>query len=156
MATNRVLPSRKNPQAAIQGQFGDLEVVSVDTEGLGATFRVKGSNGPEFSTRLSMIQPLSAEDSDQLWQLLVDDIMSKLRNDGMYPTFVKGYQVWTDEDSTGEPSVYVRILVAPSKGAARKSTVKQWNQFLDVVHESLLRLRLKRWPYVQLGEAHSR
>lgn len=152
MATNRAVPSRRSAQIAATGHFGNLEAISVDTRNWEAKFRVSGTNGPEFSTRVSMVKPLSAEDSDQFWQLLVDDIMANLKSEGKYPNFVKGYEVWTDEDSTGEPAVYVRVLVAPSRGLASNATVDKWNEFVDEVHEGLLKLRLQRWPYVQIGE----
>jgi len=153
MATNRAMPSTNNPRVAVQRHFGNLEVVSVDTKNWEAKFQVKGTNGPEFRTPLSMVRPLSAEDSDQFWQMLVDDVIANLKAEGKYANFVKGYEVWTDEDSTGDPAVYVRILVAPSKGLASKATVDKWNKFVDAVHEALLKLRLQRWPYVQIGEA---
>jgi hypothetical protein len=48
--------------------------------------------------------------------------------------------------------VYVKILVKPAQGATDDATVSKWNDFVNLVQDSLARLRLQRWPYVELGE----
>jgi hypothetical protein len=132
-----------------------LEVVRVDVTNWEAVFRVRSADGligSEFKTRLSMIQPQSDEDKSQFWKMLVDDLVRVLKAKGEYPDFVKGYEVTTDRDSTGEPGLYVKILVKPAHGATDDATVSKWNDFVNLVQDSLGRLRLQRWPYVELGE----
>ena len=155
MATDRAILPDKGPQVAIRNQHGDLEVVRVDVTNWEAVFRVRSADGligPEFTTRLSMVQPLSDEDTSLFWKMLVDDLVRVLKEKRQYPDFVKGYEVTTDNDSTGEPALYVKILVKPAHGAADDATVSRWNEFVDLVQDSLVRLRLQRWPYVELGE----
>lgn len=158
MSSDRATLSEKGPQVTVQGNFGGLEVVSVDTSKWEAKFRVRtpdGLFGPEFTTRLSMVRPLSDEDTDKFWKMLVDDLMRALRKDGKYPAFIKGYEVSTGEDSTGDPALYVEVLVAPRREYSAK-TVDAWRSFLDLVHSRLLRLRLQRYPYVRIGEKSRR
>jgi hypothetical protein len=137
------------------GNYGALEVVRVDVTNWEAVFRVRSADGligPEFTTRLSMVQPLSDEDTNRFWKMLVDDLVRVLKEKGQYPDFVKGYEVTTDNDSTGEPGLYVKILVKPARGVTNDATVAKWNDFVNLVQDSLVRLRLQRWPYVELGE----
>jgi hypothetical protein len=158
MSTNRAALGDKGPQVAVQGNFGDLEVVSVDTSRWEAKFRARTANGvfgPEFTTRLSMIRPLSDEDTGKFWKMLVDDLMRALKEEGKYPPFVKGYEVSTGEDSTGDPALYVDVLIAPRREYPAK-TVDSWRSFLDLVHSRLLSLRLQRYPYVRIGEKSRR
>ncbi|MGD0481353.1 MAG: hypothetical protein ABSA42_14355 [Terracidiphilus sp.] len=158
MSTNKAALYDKGPQVAVQGNFGDLEIVSVDTSRWEAKFRARtasGTFGPEFTTRLSMIRPLSDEDTGKFWKMLVDNLMRVLKEEGKYPSFVKGYEVTTGEDSTGDPALYVEILVSPQREYAAK-TVDSWRNFLDLVHSRLLSLRLQRYPYVRVGEKSRR
>lgn len=155
MATNRAVLPDRGPRVAINRHYGDLEVVRVDVTKWEAVFRVRsddGLTGPEFTTRLSMIQPQSDEDSGLFWKMLVEDVVRVIKEKGECPDFVKGYEVTTDEDSTGEPALYVKILVKPTQGIADDETVSKWNEFVNLVQDSLMRLRLQRWPYVRLGE----
>ncbi len=154
MATNRAAISERGLQAAVQGHHGNLEVVRVDTTRWEATFRVRAAGrvfGPEFTTRLSMVRPLSEEDTDKFWKMLVDDLMRALKEEGSLPSFVKGYEVTTGEDSTGDPALYVTILVSPERQYS-KATVSSWNIFSSLVHDRLMGLRLQRYPYVRIGE----
>lgn len=154
MATNRAALSASSFQAAVQGHHGNLEVVRVDTTRWEATFRVRtggGVSGPEFTTRLSMVRPLSDEDTDRFWKMLVDDLMLVLKEEGKCPAFVKGYDVTTGEDSTGDPALYVTILVRPEPQYS-KATVSSWNAFSSLVHDRLMGLRLQRYPYIRIGE----
>jgi hypothetical protein len=158
MITNQLIDSGKGPKVAIQSHYGPLEVVGVDISRWEATFRSQNSDGvhgPEFTTRLSTIRPLSDEDTEVFWRMLVDDLMHRLRAEGKVPDFVKGYEVTSDEDSTGDPALYVRILVFPQKSYADK-TVAEWNDFTDLVQSKLISLRLQLYPYVQIGEMHRR
>jgi len=154
MASNRAALSEKGPQVAVQGNSGNLEVVSVDTSKWEAKFRARTgvkAFGPEFTTRLSMVSPLSQEDTDKFWKRLVDDLMRVLKEEGTYPAFVKGYEVTTGEDSTGDPALYVTILVSPERQYS-KATVSGWSSFSSLVHDRLMRLHLQRYPYVRIDE----
>jgi hypothetical protein len=99
-----------------------------------------------------MVRPLSEEDTTRFWTMLVDDLFQALKENGGFPEFVKGYEVTTGEDSTGDPSLYVKVLVEPSRSPVRDATVSRWNAFANLVQENLIQLRLQRSPYVQLGE----
>jgi hypothetical protein len=98
-----------------------------------------------------MIRPLSEEDSGKFWKMLVDDLMRVLKAEGKFPAFVKGYEVTTGEDSTGDPALYITILVSPERKYSQE-TVSQWNSFSNLLLDRLIGLRLQRYPYVQMGE----
>jgi hypothetical protein len=154
MASNRAVLPDKRPQIATPGHFGDLEVIRVDIMARTATFQVRG-NGvlsiPETTAPLSMIRPLTEEDSSKFWNMLVDDLMRVLREEGHYPAFVKGYEVETGEDSTGDPALYITILVSPEQKYSQ-ATVSRWNRFSNLLLDRLIGLRLQRYPYVRIGE----
>ena len=156
MASNRAIQPDRGPQVAIPRNFGDLEVVRVDVMNREAEFQVRSADGsivgPKFTTRLSMVRPNSEEDTKKFWKLLVDDLFRVLKQDGELPEFVKDYEVSIDEDSTGDPALYVKILIKPARGEADNATVDRWNDFVHLVQDRLIRLRLARLPYVQLGE----
>jgi hypothetical protein len=156
MASNRAILEHRGPQAAIPGHFGNLEVVRVDVTNLEAEFQVRSPDGslvgPRTATRLSAVFPDSDEDTIEFWKMLVDDLFRVLRQNEEVPDFVKDYAVWIDEDSTGEPALYVRILIKPAHGKADNATVDRWVEFVHLVQDRLMRLRLRRLPYVQVGE----
>jgi hypothetical protein len=81
----------------------------------------------------------------------VTSLVDVLKEQGRYPAFVKGYEVSIDEDSSGDPALYIKILVA-RQGNYRAATVVQWNQFASLLQHSLITLGLHRYPYVQIGE----
>jgi hypothetical protein len=158
MVTNQLIAPGKGPNVAVQSHFGNLEVVKVDTASWEATFRARNSDGPlgpEFTTRLSMIRPLSNEDTEIFWQMLVADLIERLRSDDKVPDFVKDYEVTIDEDSTGDPAFYVNVLVAPKKSYSDQEVAK-WLDFTDLLQSRLVGLRLQRYPYVQVGEMRRR
>jgi hypothetical protein len=84
--------------------------------------------------------------------MLVDDLFRVLKQNAELPEFVKGYEVSIDSDSTGEPALYVKILIKPAHGEADNATVDRWIDFSHLVQDRLMHLRLRRLPYVQLGE----
>lgn len=154
MATNRGVLSEHGPQITARGHYGDLEVVRVDVTNGKAFFRSRladGSLGIEEDTRLSLVQPLSREDTTKFWKMLVDDLMGVFRKESKLPAFVKGYEVEIGDDSTGDPSLYVTILVPPEKQYSPE-TVSRWNSFSNLLLDRLTGLRLRRYPYVQIGE----
>ena len=155
MASNRVSMTNTGPRVAASGHFGALEAVKVDVLSRTAAFRVRtaeGLIGPETVAPLSVIRPLSEEDETQFWRLLVDDLFRILREKGEVPDFVKGYKVSTGEDSTGDPTLYVDVLLAPTREIASDATVARWTSFTDLLQEALLQLRLQRWPHVRVRE----
>lgn len=155
-ATNRISRSQQGPRIAAQGHHGPLEVVEVDLGARLAKFRATspdGPIGPEASLPLSMISPLSHEDTNQFWQMLVNELIEALRSEGRLPKFYKDFSIATGEDSTGDPAVYFKLFVDSPKGAASDSTVTRWNEFSHLVQDRLLQLRLVRQPYVFLGAA---
>jgi hypothetical protein len=155
MATHRAQVPNPNGDPGISGHVATLEFSRVDLNKGTAVFVLRPADGtaaPEIPVPLSQIRPNTLEDREDLWKSLVKSILDSFRDGGRYPEFVKGHEVWTDADSTGEPALYVRILVGPSKGPASNAQVDKWNQFLSQVQDTLIRLRLQRWPYVQLGE----
>jgi len=104
-----------------------------------------------------MVRLLSEEDVSPFWKMLIDDLFKTLEAKGRLPEFVKGCEVTTGEDSTGDPALYVKILVKPAHSPANDATVSRWNEFSNLVQDTLMQLRLQpeqrqRWPYVQLGE----
>jgi hypothetical protein len=155
MATNRAALQERGPQIAASGHFGLLEIVRVDTKRWEATFRTAGPHGPigpEETVPLSTIEPLGEEGTEKLWKMLVDDVFAVLKAEKRLPDFVKGCEVTTGTDSTGEPSVYVRILVAP-KQVYSQSTTSRWQEFSLLLQSRLTAMRfLKRYPYIQFGE----
>ncbi|MGA9669859.1 MAG: hypothetical protein WBQ94_11650 [Terracidiphilus sp.] len=150
MASNRAILKEKRPQIATQGHYGDLEVVRVDVKARTATFQVKNTNYEEIAP-LSTIRPLTDEDSSKFWKELVKDLMRVLREEGNYPMFVKGYEVKTGDDSTGDPALYITILVSPEHRYSH-ATVSQWNSFSNLLLDRLIGLRLQRYPYVRVAE----
>jgi hypothetical protein len=112
-----------------------------------------GAFGPETSLPLSMISPLSQEDAHRFWQMLINELIKELRDEGALPKFYNSFSIATGEDSTGDPAVYVKLFVDSPKGLARDSTVARWNEFSRLVQSRLLQLRLARQPYVFLGAA---
>jgi hypothetical protein len=150
MASNRAVLKEKRPQIATQGHYGDLEVIRIDVRARTATFQVKNTNYEE-TVPLSTIRPLTEEDTGKFWNMLVDDLMRVLRVEGYYPAFVKGYEVETGEDSTGDPALYITILVSPEQKYSQ-ATVSRWNSFSNVLLDRLIGLRLQRYPYVRIGE----
>jgi len=154
MATNRAVLPERGPQIATPGHYGDLEVVRVDLKTRTASFQVRtagGLAGPETIAPLSTIRPLSEEDSGKFWKMLVDDLIRILKEEGKFPAFVKGYEVTTGNDSTGDPALYITILVAPQRQYSAQ-TVSAWNQFSNLFLDRLMGLRLQRYPYVEIGE----
>jgi|GEM_PF-6560663 len=148
--------SQPGPRIAAQGHYGRLEVVQVDLGARLAKFRATspdGPTGPETSLPLSMISPLSQEDTRRLWQMLADELIEALRSEGKLPKFYRSISIATGDDSTGDPAVYVKLFVDSPKGVARDSTVTRWNEFAHLVQDRLLQLRLLRQPYVFLGAA---
>jgi hypothetical protein len=81
--------------------------------------------------------------------------MRHLRAENQVPDFVKGYEVSVDDDSTGEPALYVRVLVAP-KAKYSRSEVGSWLDFTNLLQNVLLGLHVQRYPYVQVGEVRRR
>jgi hypothetical protein len=156
MASNRAVLPDRGPQVSVPRNFGDLEVVRVDVTNWEAEFQVRSADGslvgPKFVTRLSMVQPDSDEDTRKFWKMLVDDLFRVLKTKGDLPDFVKDHEVFIDSDSTGEPALYVKILIKPARGEADNATVDRWNDFVHLVQDRLVQLRLRRLPYVQLGE----
>jgi hypothetical protein len=125
-------------------------VIRIDVRARTATFQVKNTNYEE-TVPLSTIRPLTEEDTGKFWNMLVDDLMRVLRVEGYYPAFVKGYEVETGEDSTGDPALYITILVSPEQKYSQ-ATVSRWNSFSNVLLDRLIGLRLQRYPYVRIGE----
>ena len=156
MASNRAVLATKGPQVSIPRHFGNLEVTSVDVTNWEAEFQVRAADGsligPKTTTRLSAIQPNSIEDTRKFWDMLVADLFRVLKDEWELPEFVKGREVSIDSDSTGEPALYVKILIRPARGEADDATVDRWNGFAHLVEDRLMQLRLQRLPYVQLGE----
>ncbi|MGA2848077.1 MAG: hypothetical protein ABSE46_03700 [Terracidiphilus sp.] len=150
MASNRAVLKEKRPQIATQGHYGDLEVIRVDVAARTATFQVKNTNYEE-TVPLSTIRPLTEEDRIEFWRMLVQNLMNVLREEGNYPSFVKGYEVTKGEDSTGDPAFYVTVLVSPEQRYSQE-TVSHWNSFSNLLLDRFGRLRLQRYPYVRIGE----
>jgi hypothetical protein len=152
MVATRAIVTDGLPRAAIRGHYGRLEVTRVNVTTWEAFFRARtpdGHFGPEFSTRLSLVEPLSDEDTLAFWKMLVDDLFRVLGEKGEIPGFVQGKEVQIGEDSTGSPSLFLTILVPP---AAKYSfdAVSEWVQFSNLLQSHLLNLQLKRYPYIRV------
>ena len=154
MASNRAILKEKRPQIATQGHYGDLEVIRVDVTARTATFQAKNTNYEE-TVPLSTIRTLTEEDTGKFCKMLVDDLMRDLRVEAHYPPFVKGYEVETGEDSTGDPALYITIFVSPEQKYSH-ATVSRWNSFSNILLDRLIGLRLQRYPYVRVGEKRKR
>jgi hypothetical protein len=156
MASNRAILPERGPQVSVPGHSGNLEVVRVDVSNWDAEFQVRSPDGsligPKTLTRLSAVLPDSDEDTIKFWKMLVDDLFRVLKQNGELPEFVRDKEVSIDSDSTGEPALYVKVLIMPARGDADDATVDRWNDFAHLVQDRLMRLRLRRLPYVQLGE----
>ncbi|MFZ0743991.1 MAG: hypothetical protein WAM85_06275 [Terracidiphilus sp.] len=155
MATNRAQILRHNEDAGVTGHVATLHFSRIDLNHGSAVFQLRpadGTEAPEIPVPLNQIRPNTIEDRAEVWQSLAKAPLDRFRSQGIHPDFVRGYEVQTGDDSTGDPALYLKILVKPTKGPADDETVSQWRAFTDRVQESLLQLRLQRWPYVQLGE----
>jgi hypothetical protein len=119
MASNRAILKEKRPQIATQGHYGDLEVIRVDVTARTATFQAKNTNYEE-TVPVSTIRPLTEEDSGKFWEALVADLMRVLRIEAHYPPFVKGFEVETGEDSTGDPPFILRSSSPRSRSTHRQ------------------------------------
>ena len=153
MATNRaVLPRMGND---VTGLMGTVEFSHMDLNRGFALFQWRpagGSNPEAYPVSLSQIVPGTYEDQTWVWEELVKALFDLFRKDGSLPEFVRNFEVQTGEDSTGDPALYVTILVTPTPGPADDATVANRSVFADRVHDALLQLRLRRYPYVRLGE----
>jgi hypothetical protein len=97
----------------------------------------------------------------------VDDEARKVRrtiewlktspNGRKYPDYIEDYEVISEDDHAGNPSIYVRFLVNPDhffkNGKASEEKVAELNAFLYDVRQTLLGLGLDRWTYVRAGQA---
>jgi hypothetical protein len=155
MATNRAALSDPGQHFGLRGQYGSLEVVRVDLAQGIAFFQSRGPEGPigpEAWAPFGAIVPNTVQDSGQLWEMVVKELWRALEEDGRIPVSVKDFEVTTDEDSTGNPAIYVKVLVKPGSGMPKPKDVTEWNAFRNLIESALLRLRLSRQPYVQIGE----
>lgn len=151
MASNDIGVSEWGPQISVPGHYGQLEVTKVDLRARTATFCVRsrgGLIGPEEQAPFSMIFPDTEKDLDSFWRMLVTAVMDAIKAEGKLPDFVKGNEVKTGEDWSGDPAVYVTVLVDP-----QNTTAAEWNSVADTIRTKLLGLGLKRWPYVRLGRS---
>ena len=154
MATQK--PPLPQTYDGIESFIGKREFKSVDVRTGLVIFRIRSSSGagpdaPDYPVSISSILPGSEDDTAELWKKLVDSLMALLREQGRYPSFVKGYEVTIDEDSSGDPALYIKILVTRQESYTQ-ATVSQWNQFENLLQQFLIGLRLKRYPYIQIGE----
>lgn len=155
MATNRAQFLRQTDDSGVTAHVATLEFSRVDLNHGIAVFALRpadGSDAPKISVPLSQIRPGTIEDRDELWKGLVGALLDRFRTDGSYPEFIRGYETQTGDDSTGDPALYVRILVAPTHGPADNATVAKWSDLTVRVQEALVQLHLQRWPYVQVEE----
>jgi hypothetical protein len=153
MATNRAeIPRTKG---ATTGFVWALESTQVDLNRGVAVFTVRPpdkSNPLLVEVPLRQITPDTSEDQSELWEKLVETLIASRRADGSLPSFFRGFEVQKGEDSTGDPALYVTILVSPTPGPADDATVAERSVFADSLQNALLQLRLQRYPYVRLGE----
>ena len=155
MASNRSVLQERGPQISVPGRFGPLEAIRVNTRNWEIVFRstgLDGPAGPEDSAPLSLVEPVGEESTEKLWKMIIDDVFAELKTEGELPEFVKGCEVTTGTDSTGDPAVYVKVLVAPRQ-AYPASTTSRWQEFSLLLRGRLNALRfLKRYPYIQFAE----
>lgn len=153
MATNRAdLPWAKNATFGL-GPTYEFSHMDVD-HGL-AVFQVRspGKSSPlPYSVPLSQIAPDTFEDRTELWEMLIEALFERLSASGARPSFVRGFEVQRGEDSTGDPALFVTILVTPTPGPANEALVAARSTFADGIQEALLQLHLQRYPYVRVGE----
>jgi len=157
VATNRVEFPRTNNAAT--GLTATLEFSYMDFNRGLAVFRLRpadNSNPSVIEVPLSQIVPNTFEDQTGLWEELVKALFNAFRTNGLLPSFVRGFEVQRGEDSTGDPALYVTILVTPTPGPADDATVAKRSDFASSVHDALLQLHLQRYPYVRLGERRRR
>jgi hypothetical protein len=155
MASNRVQLPQRNREPGISGHVATLEFSRVDLNRGLAVFLLQPADGtaaPEILIPLSQIRPNTVEDQSEVWRSLVAALFDWFRDQGAYPSFVRGFEVQTGDDSTGDPALYVKILLKAAPGVADNDTVLRWNNFADRVQDYLSQLKLQRWPYVRLGE----
>jgi hypothetical protein len=156
MATNKSTLLDLGKSDGVVASIGRRQLAGVDVKTQMATFHIRssdgnGQDGPDFQVPIASILPNRDEDSVEFWKMLVDSLMSVLRDEKQFPEFVKGYEVSVGEDWSGDPALYVTILVAPRRSPA-KSEVAQWSQFTSLVGRALQEMHLQRWPYVRIGE----
>lgn len=153
MATNRAeMPRTKS---ATSGLVWAPESTRVDLSRGAAVFKVRPPDKSSpllVEVPLRQIAPDTSEDQTDLWEKLVEALIASHRADGSLPSFVRDFEVQKGEDSTGDPALFVTILVTPTPGPADDAVVAARSTFADMIHEALLQLRLQRYPYVRLGE----
>jgi len=64
------------------------------------------------------------------------------------PSEIKGFNVVFGEDSTGDASVWVWLLV-PDDLHPQRDRVTELRKFADLVRDKLIDAKLTHWPYVQ-------
>ena len=142
-------------KSAIAGLVATIESCQVDLNRGFAVFGVRPadrSNPLLVEVPLSQIAPDTFEDQTGIWEELVKALFAAFRAGGSLPGFVRDFEVQKGEDSTGDPALFVTILVTPTPGPADDRLVAERARFADVVHDTLLQLNLRRYPYVRIGE----
>jgi hypothetical protein len=147
------------PQFDAPGHYGALEVTDINLDDYTATFHTrlpKGLAGPPETVPLWHLNLNSAEDTEKFWGLFLKKLIEKLKAEGVVPEGYSAFDLKEDEDSTGDPALYVRILIQPGQRPS-DINVREWNKFAASIRDRLIEmlqmLKIQRWPYVRLGEA---
>jgi hypothetical protein len=156
MAANHPVMTNAGPQFSTAGHHGNLEVVDIDVDTLMATFQVRFADGslggPYTTVPIWRINPTSPEDTQKFWRLFVEKLIARLKQEGRVPAEYKGFLSTQEEDSTGDPALYVSILVDPQISPS-EIKVTEWSNFLRLARERLIASGMQRWPYLNLGDA---
>ncbi len=157
MIGNETSTENVGPQFGAVGHYGNLEVVSIDPSTLWATFQTRfpdGSlGGPPEKIPVWRILPNTPEDSTKFWGFLIETIIDQLRKDGRVPSEYRSFDLSTDDDATGDPALFVKLLVDAGVSPS-DIKVTEWTGFANMLRDRLMDVfKIQRWPYVQLDRA---
>ncbi len=154
MATNRVELPRGNGGKGVAGFAGAvaMEFSKIDLDRGDAIFALQTPGGPiEEFFPLSKITIDDIDDGPEVWEGLLKAIFDRFKEQDKIPNLVHSCQVSTGNDSTGDPALYVKILVK-STPDIDDPVIAEWNRFANLIQDWLIQLRLPRKPYIQFGE----
>lgn len=78
---------------------------------------------------------------------LIDEVVSSQR----FPKgLTRNYKVEFGEDSTGQPSVWIRLVVDDEHQNPTTTWIVEVRDFVAILRKELLEKPLSHWPYIEL------
>ena len=93
-----------------------------------------------------MAEPTFAASLDEL-RMIDEVVQAQHFPKGVKPT---NYSIEFGEDSTGQPSVWIRLAIDDDHRDPSKSWISEVGDFLAELRKSLLNKPIRHWPYIEL------